>query len=247
MSSPSNQPSASPIQEPIEGQYEHDPTNPTIQDIQIPTSEDDSPQGSSTDPIQNEFFKIQRLMYLVDTKFDKKVREIRASLEREKKLINDKYAKMVQDLHRSSEKTSDSSSSVGALAALELGFFAIVVSRIAKFVKLSGSFNFVCGFLCRMTLYSTKPESRSGSAMHKRCGVEVSWMIIVISLRVLCKDEVLPRVSKEEGSQLGLVRMFSFESMDCPSKKLKDLLMWLHEEEKGFKVLCLIEVGGKIL
>ncbi|KAL0918379.1 hypothetical protein M5K25_010383 [Dendrobium thyrsiflorum] len=91
---PSNQPSASPTQEPIEGQDEHDPTNPTIQDFQIPMAEDDSPQGSSTDPIQNELFKIQRLMYLVDTKFDKKVREIRANLEHEKKLINDKYAKM---------------------------------------------------------------------------------------------------------------------------------------------------------
>ncbi|KAL0921324.1 hypothetical protein M5K25_008386 [Dendrobium thyrsiflorum] len=111
MSSPSNQPSASPIQEPIEGQDEHDPTIPTLQDIYIPMAEDDSPQGSSTDPIQNELFKIQRLMYLVDTKFDKKVREIRANLKHEKKLINDKYAKMVQDLHRSSEETSDSSSS----------------------------------------------------------------------------------------------------------------------------------------
>ncbi|KAL0910682.1 hypothetical protein M5K25_018759 [Dendrobium thyrsiflorum] len=103
MSTPSNQP--------IEGQDEHDPTKPTLQNIQLQDAEEDSPQGSSTDPIQNELFKIQRLMYLVDTKFDKKVREIHANLEHEKKLINDKYAKMIQDLHRSSKETSDSDSS----------------------------------------------------------------------------------------------------------------------------------------
>ncbi|KAL0915446.1 hypothetical protein M5K25_015864 [Dendrobium thyrsiflorum] len=111
MGSPNKLPTVSPIHESIEGQDEHDPTKPTFQNIQIQNAEEDSSQGSSTDPIQNELFKIQRLMYLVDTKFDKKVREIRANLEHEKKLINDKYAKMIQDLHRSSEKTSDSDSS----------------------------------------------------------------------------------------------------------------------------------------
>ncbi|KAL0925566.1 hypothetical protein M5K25_003916 [Dendrobium thyrsiflorum] len=121
MNSSSHQPSASPIHEPLEGQDEHDPTNPTIQVSQIAIVEDDSLQGSSTDPIQNELFKIQILMYLVDTKFDKKVRKIRANLEREKKMINDKYAAMIQELTQSSTKVSNSSSS-GDESFQALGF-----------------------------------------------------------------------------------------------------------------------------
>ncbi|KAL0915599.1 hypothetical protein M5K25_016028 [Dendrobium thyrsiflorum] len=111
MSSPNKLPSAFPNQEPREGQDEHDPAKPTIQTIQIPAAEGDSPQGSSTDPIQNELHKIQRLMYLCDTKFDRKIQEIRANLEYEKKMIDQKYASMIQDLNQSSKDDSDSSSS----------------------------------------------------------------------------------------------------------------------------------------
>ncbi|KAL0908160.1 hypothetical protein M5K25_022634 [Dendrobium thyrsiflorum] len=57
MDGPSNQPSANPSPEPIDFQDEHDPFKPIAPDTQIQVAKNDSPQGSSTDPIQNDVKK----------------------------------------------------------------------------------------------------------------------------------------------------------------------------------------------
>ncbi|KAL0910045.1 hypothetical protein M5K25_020972 [Dendrobium thyrsiflorum] len=91
-----------------------DENQPSDFEVQIPTSKWIMSHGNSTDPIQNELYKIQEKLILCAERYEKRKSHLQAQFIHETEVIQRRYAALIQELDMAQSAHDGSSESISS-------------------------------------------------------------------------------------------------------------------------------------